>query len=83
MSTEVGPQPKLGQRFEIIAEVDKVVESRSAPSGTSPRTKFPPLYQRIEANRQRGPTSVLIHKSHQTPDGDGRSHELEYFNGGC
>lgn len=63
MSTEVGPQPKLGQRLESTAEADKVAGSRSAPIGTSPRANFPLIYQRVEADRQWGPTSVLIHKS--------------------
>jgi hypothetical protein len=57
----VEPEPKLGQRPETTAKADKMAGSRSAPIETSPRTKFQLKYQRVEADRRWGPTSVLIH----------------------
>lgn len=60
ISTEVGPQPKLGYCVEFAAEMNVQMRSRSAQNGTRPRAKFSLSDQCVKTGQQWGPNSAPI-----------------------
>jgi hypothetical protein len=50
ISTQVGPI-ETGPTFWKTAKIGKMVGSRSAPIGTPPQPKFPPINQQVKADQ--------------------------------
>src|SRR3954467_11509216 len=58
---EAGPRLEPIQAIGFLAKSRRLGGSRSAPTGTPPRTKFTLANQRAKAGRRRDPYSGLIH----------------------